>query len=179
MVQKYSAAVVILLILFAGCAEHKENENQVVEASVRGEMMKQVMNLQTELLTQIPSPELPESYITITEEIPFGIVLTDVDGNVLEANDMYQQITGYTLDELRELTYQQLTPEKWHKGESGFVQAASTVPYVSFEKEYVHKDGRRVPISLTGWVIKDTEGKVIGTGSFVRDLTDRIKLEGF
>jgi len=146
---------------------------------MRGNMMKQVMAIQTELLRPLSSRELKERYIRLSEEIPFAVVLTDAAGNVLEANSRYQQMTGYTLDKLRRLTYQQLTPQKWHQPEAAFVTVANTVPYVTFEKEYLKRDGHIVPISLTGWLIKDANGKVVGTGSFVTDITDRIKKEGF
>ncbi|MFC1926067.1 hypothetical protein ACFLW2_05170, partial [Chloroflexota bacterium] len=78
-----------------------------------------------------------------------------------------------------QLTYQQLTPQKWHQAEAAIVAVAETVPYVAFEKEYLKNDGHILSISLTGWLIKDANGKAVGTGSFVTDITDRIKNEGF
>lgn len=150
-----------------------------IEPSVRGKMMKQMMSLQTELLNSPARADLKEHYASLSEDIPFAAVLTDAGGNILEANSRYQQLTGYTLHELRRLTYQQLTPQKWHQAEVAFVAVAGTVPYVTFEKEYREKAGRIVPVSLTGWLIKDADGKVIGTGSFVTDITGRMKDEGF
>jgi len=174
----YSIAVCILLLAMAGCTG-VQSKAQSIDPSIRGNMMKQVMAIQTDLLRPSTSPELKERYVSLSEEIPFAVVLTDAEGNVLEANYRYQQMTGYSLDELRRLTYQQLTPKKWHQAEAAFVAVAKTVPYVTFEKEYLKKDGHLVPISLTGWLIKDANGKVVGTGSFVTDITDRIKNEGF
>lgn len=163
----------------AGCTTVQRSKAQSINPSIRGNMMKQVMPIQTDLLRPSTSLELKERYISLSEEIPFAVVLTDAEGNVLEANSRYQQVTGYSLDELRKLTYQQLTPKKWHPAEAAFVVVAETVSYVTFEKEYLKKDGHIVPISLTGWLIKDANGKVVGTGSFVSDITDRIKNEGF
>ncbi|MDO9559161.1 MAG: PAS domain S-box protein [Syntrophales bacterium] len=179
MMRAYSIAVSILLLAMAGCTSVQWSKAQGIDPSIRGNMMKQVMAIQTELLRPSTSPELKERYVLLSEEIPFAVVLTDAEGNVLEANSRYQQMTGYTLDELRRLTYQQLTPKKWHQPEAAFVTVANTVPYVTFEKKYLKKDGHAVPISLTGWLIKDASGKVVGTGSFVTDITDRIKNEGF
>jgi len=178
MMRAYSIAVCILLLAMAGCTS-VQYKAQRIAPSIRGNMMKQVMAIQTELLRPSTSPELKERYVPLSEEIPFAVVLTDTEGKVLEANSRYQQMTGYTLDELRRLTYQQLTPKKWHQAEAAFVSVANTVPYVTFEKEYLKKDGHVVPISLTGWLIKGANGKVVGTGSFVTDITDRIKSEGF
>ena len=174
----YSLAVGMLLLAIAGCTS-RQHKNQRIEASVRGHLMMQVMAIQTELLCPSNSPELKERYLSLCEEIPFAVVLTDSEGKVLEANSRYQQMTGYTLEELRQLTYQQLTPQKWHQAEAAFVAVAFTVPYVAFEKEYLKNDGQPVPIALTGWLIKDADGKVVGTGSFVTDISERIKAEGF
>ena len=179
MMQLYSIVACVLLLAMAGCTNTEKSKTQSIAPSMRGNMIKQVMALQTKLLRPSTSPELKEPYQKLSADIPFAVVLTDAEGNVLEANSRYQHITGYTLDELRQLTYQQLTPEKWHQAEAAFVAIANTVPYVAFEKEYLKKNGRVVPISLTGWVIKDTNGKVVGTGSFVVDITDRIKKEDF
>ena len=43
-----------------------------------------------------------------------GIVFVSMDGKVKEANKKYLDMIGYTLEEARSLTYQQITPEKWH-----------------------------------------------------------------
>jgi len=175
----FSIAACFLLLSMAACPKIEKSEAQGLDPSTRGNMMKQVMAIQTELLRSPVSPELRERYLALTAEIPFAIVLTDADGNVLEANSKYLDLTGYTLEELRQLTYQQLTPEKWHRAEAEIVAVANTIPYVAFEKEYLRKDGQTVPISLMGWVIKDADGNVIGTGSFVTDICDRVKSEGF
>jgi PAS domain S-box-containing protein len=179
MIRLFSIATCFLLLLMAACSKAEKREAPGLDPSIRGNMMKQVMAIQTELLRSPVSPELRERYLTLTAEIQFAIVLTDDKGNVLEANAKYQDLTGYNLEELRQLTYQQLTPEKWQRAEAEFVVVANKVPYVAFEKEYLRKDGQTVPISLTGWVIKDNNGKVIGTGSFVTDITARVKSEGF
>ncbi|MBU1693891.1 MAG: PAS domain S-box protein [Verrucomicrobia bacterium] len=179
MMQLYSIAACVLLLAMAGCTNGEKNKAQSIDPSMRGDMMKQVIAIQTELFRPSASPKLKERYQKLSEDIPFAVVLTDAEGNVLEANSRYQHITGYNLDELRQLTYQQLTPEKWQQAEAEFVAIANTVPYVAFEKEYLKKNGQVVPISLTGWVIKDANGKVVGTGSFITDITDRIRNEGF
>lgn len=179
MMRVYSMAACVLLMAMGGCASVEKNKAQCAGPSMRGNMMKQVMAMQTELLISSPSPGLQERYRKLCADIPFAVVLTDAEGNVLEANSRYQEITGYTLDELKKLTYQQLTPEKWHQAEAEIVAVADTVPYVSFEKEYLNKNGEVVPISLTGWVIKDASGKILGTGSFVSDISDRVRQEGF
>ena len=100
----YSIAVCVLLLAMAGCTNVERSKAPSITPSMRGNMIKQVMAIQTELLRPSTSPESKERYQNLSAEIPFAVVLTDAEGNVLEANSRYQQMTGYTLDELRRLT---------------------------------------------------------------------------
>lgn len=104
---------------------------------------------------------------TLIETIPVGMVTTTMEGKITYANPAYQKMLGYTLNELKNITYQQLTPRKWHEMEEKMVTRAGKGSYVYFEKEYIRKDGKTIPIAITGWVFKDKDGKPTGTGSLV------------
>lgn len=116
-----------------------------------------------------------DRYNALCETVPGGVVMTTMEGEILYANQAYQDMLGYNLEELKTLTYQQITPEKWHDAEEEFVSLALEEPYVHFEKEYVKKDGTVFPIFITGWIIKDLDGNPLGTGSYVLDLSNRKK----
>ena len=49
----------------------------------------------------------------LNENIDQGIVFVSMDGKIQEANQKYLDIIGYTLEEAKALTYQQITPEEW------------------------------------------------------------------
>ena len=54
-----------------------------------------------------------EKYKTLFDKSTVGIVITRLeDSRVVDANPTYQAMLGYTLEELKDLTYQQFTPEK-------------------------------------------------------------------
>jgi two-component system sensor kinase FixL len=110
-------------------------------------------------------------YRTQFNSIPNGIVISDMNGRILDANQPFQDMLGYTLDELKEMNYQQFTPEKWHELEADKFKEFLLGGYSSFEKEYVRKDGVVFPISLTGWLIKDKEGNPTKIAAFVEDIT--------
>jgi len=46
------------------------------------------------------------------------IVINTLTGETLEANAAYQDLTGYSLEALRRLKYQDITPAKWHHKEA-------------------------------------------------------------
>ncbi|MHC4132057.1 MAG: PAS domain-containing protein [Planctomycetota bacterium] len=121
--------------------------------------------------------ESEEKYRTQFNSIPNGIVISDMNGRILDANQPYQDMLGYTLDELKEMNYQQFTPEKWHELEAKKFKEFLLVGHGTLEKEYVRKDGTVFPISLTGWLIKDKEGNPTTIVAFVEDITQRKKSE--
>jgi len=88
---------------------------------------------------------------------------------------------GYALEELRDLTCQQITPEKWHDLET-YVFKNQIMPagYSNeYEKEYIRKDGTVLPVMLRAWLISDERGKPSGMWSIVRDITEHKKISEY
>ncbi|MGA1824638.1 MAG: response regulator [bacterium] len=118
--------------------------------------------------------ELRESYEKnkiLIETIPDGIAITTLDGRIIDANKAFQNMLGYSMEELKTMTQKQLTPDKWNTIELDAINYILKRGHWSFEKEYIKKDGTIVPISVTGWVIKDSEGNPNSLGAFVKDIT--------
>jgi PAS domain S-box-containing protein len=118
-------------------------------------------------------------YRQLYESIRDGIVSVAMDGRITGANRAYQEMLGYTLDELKELTYVQLTPEKWHAMEQDIVDTKLMVRGYSdeYEKEYIRKDGSIFPISLRTWVTTSSDGRPAGMWAIVRDITEQKSYE--
>jgi len=67
---------------------------------------------------------------------------------------------GYSLEELRNLAYRDITPEKWHAMEATMVEQALEKGYSDiYQKEYVRKDGLVMPIELRTHVFREENGK--------------------
>ncbi len=120
-----------------------------------------------------------ERYRLLFETSRDGIVTVNMDGFILEANPAYQNMLGYELEELKLLTYQDLTPPIWHEMEAQIVreQVLPRSESAEYEKEYIRKDGTVFPISLRTWTVTDEEGKIVGMRAFVRDISERAKVE--
>ena len=108
-----------------------------------------------------------------------GIVTSDLSRCITEANPAFQSMLGYTADELRALTYQDLTPSRWRDAEDAIVRDRILAKGDSgeYEKEYLHKDGSVFPVSLRAWPVVDAGGNVVGMRAFVRDISDRKRAE--
>jgi two-component system cell cycle sensor histidine kinase/response regulator CckA len=79
-----------------------------------------------------------------------GIVVTEMNGRSLEANDAFLSMLGYTRADLRAgLRWDALTvPESMGVSEEAVDDLRRTGVAKVREKEYFHKDGRRVPVLL-------------------------------
>jgi len=108
-----------------------------------------------------------------------GIVQTDRTGCIVECNKAYADMLGYSKEELLDLTYQQLTPEKWRQMENEVInQSWERADYSPvYEKEFMKKDGAVFPVSVRVWVVTDENGKPLEMWSIVRDITRRKQAE--
>ena len=102
-----------------------------------------------------------------------GILQTDRTGCIVECNKAYADMLGYSKKELLDLTYQQLTPEKWRQMENEIVSQSWEKEGYSpvYEKEFVRKDGSVFPVSVRVLVVSDENGKPLEMWSIVRDIT--------
>jgi PAS domain S-box-containing protein len=102
-----------------------------------------------------------------------GIFLWDFEGRILEANDAFLGIVGYNREDLASgsMRWTTLTPGEWHDRDDHALAdlraVGSTQPY---EKEFLRKDGRRVPV-LIGGALFEQAGN--GGVSFILDLTEQ------
>ena len=159
--------VLFSVLISAGCSR-----DGAVEELTKEKTIDEIKSLQTKILASGGRKDhdleaVKKQYSALCETIPGAVVLTTMKGDIIDANGAYLVMVGYTLEELKNLTYQQLTPVKWHEMEKRFVSSALEEDYVYFDKEYISKDGTIFPIALTGWIIKDKQGKPLGTGSFI------------
>ena len=108
-----------------------------------------------------------------------GYVHVDMDGNVLEFNTSFKKMLGYEEEELKRISYQGLTPQKWQEMEADIIKNQVHLHGYSkvYEKEYRRKDGTIFPISLRTYLLRDAKGNPQGMWAFVRDITERKRME--
>ncbi|MBF0228099.1 MAG: PAS domain S-box protein [Desulfamplus sp.] len=103
----------------------------------------------------------------------------DMSGSIIETNLSYESMLGYSKEELRKLTYGQLTPAKWHTMEEKIVNEQILTQGYSdiYEKEYIKKDGTVFPVELRTFLMIDQNQQPIGMWGIVRDITERKEAE--
>ncbi|MGG6240389.1 hybrid sensor histidine kinase/response regulator [Nodosilinea sp. AN01ver1] len=104
-----------------------------------------------------------------------GTMLADLNGFVLEANDAFLNMVGYSRDDLRsgQIRWQEMTPPEYRDvSEQSQAELRTRGVCTPFEKEYIRKDGSRAPVLLGSAML--SESTVIG---FVLDIADRKQAE--
>jgi PAS domain S-box-containing protein len=106
-----------------------------------------------------------------------GIMIGDSRGRILEANEAFLDVSGYTREDLiaGRIRWTELTPAEWATADQdALAQLSATGTCRPYEKQYFRKDGSRVPVLVGGAFFerKRDEGVV-----FVIDMTDRKRAE--
>ncbi len=113
-------------------------------------------------------------YRRLYETTRDGIMARDLKGRMIDCNQAYAKMLGYTKKELRNLTVQQLLPKRWHEQRERVVsKVLQTGRSIVFEREYRRKDGSVFPASVRTWRLTDGKGNVIGIWSIVRDISEQ------
>lgn len=114
-------------------------------------------------------------YRMLRETLRDAFVQVSMDGRIVDCNDQYCEMLDYTAEEVRELTYQQLTPERWHAAEDRIVreQIISRGYSDVYEKEYRRKDGTIIPVELRTILSRDQAGQPAAMWATVRDISER------
>lgn len=123
--------------------------------------------------------ESEERFRNLHESMIDAFVQVDMSGHVVSFNSTYREMLGYSEAELSQLTYQDLTPDKWHTYESDIVQKQILINGYSavYEKEYRKKDGTIFPVELRTSLLTDKKGNPVGMWAIVRDITERKHME--
>jgi len=106
-----------------------------------------------------------------------GVVFWNTKGQITEANDSFLRLVGYTRADLEAgpIDWVAMTPPKYAElDQLALKELATTGICTPFEKEYIRKDGARVPILIGAATFEDDPK---GGVCFVLDLTERKKLE--
>jgi PAS domain S-box-containing protein len=106
-----------------------------------------------------------------------GICIWDFEGRIIEANEALLHIVGYSRDDLvsGRVRWTALTPSEWSEAdERAVAELRAAGSCKAFEKEYIRKDGIRVPVLVGAATFGGRRDQAV---SFVLDLTERKQAE--
>jgi PAS domain S-box-containing protein len=107
-----------------------------------------------------------------------GLNYWNMNGTIIDANDKFLEMVGYTRQDMisGSIDWLRMTPPEYREFDERSMEElkATGVNKMPFEKEYIRKDGTRVPIVVGGAMLD--EARVNGV-AVVLDITDRKRAE--
>jgi PAS domain S-box-containing protein len=111
------------------------------------------------------------------ESAMIGVLDWGTDGAITGANDRFLEMLGYTREDLEagRIDWVRLTPPEWrHLDEKALGDFARTGASPPFEKEYLRKDGTRLPIIVGGAMLDEARREGV---AFVVDISQQKAME--
>lgn len=113
----------------------------------------------------------------LIESNVMGIIFSQLDGSITDANDAFLQIVGYDRADLNAgtINWQAITPPEYaHLNQAAVAELTKTGVFSAFKKEYFRKDGHRVPVMIGGALLDESQQAIV---AFVLDLTQHQRAE--
>ena len=107
----------------------------------------------------------------------FAILYWKIDGGVVDANDEFLRMFGYSREELRAglVNWSEMTPPEYSAlDEDARRQIRETGVHLPFEKEFIRKDGARVWVIISAAAYDDDRSQGV---SFMLDISERKRAE--
>jgi len=113
-----------------------------------------------------------EKYRSYIDNAPDGVFITDEEGNFSEINEAASAITGYSIDELSQMSFSDLIQKQSATEKiKSFTELANS-GITKSDLIYIHKNGSNRWWSLE--TVKLTDGRFL---CFTKDITDRKRAE--
>ena len=123
--------------------------------------------------TEATLRERDEKLRGLYELSPLGIAMADMSGRFIDFNEAFRNICGYSTEELKELDYWALTPQRYAADEAVHLEQIKRAGHFGpYEKEYLRKDGCLIPVAMNGVLITGSDGQPY-IWCIVEDLTKR------
>jgi PAS domain S-box-containing protein len=103
-----------------------------------------------------------------------GYCLTDMDGHFLEVNDAYSRMTGYSKEELLQMSVYDMESGQSKEEILENARRIRDQGAEYFEGTHRCRDGRTVPVELSANYLPIAGGRIF---SFLRDITERKRIE--
>ena len=116
-----------------------------------------------------------EKFRRIVETAGEGFLLMDENLRIVDVNDAYCKLLGYSREEIIGKTPLDMATEEFKQFMMTNSESILAKEYRKLEGTYIAKNGRQVPILIHGSTLRDDKGNLIGNMAFVTDMTEHKK----
>jgi PAS domain S-box-containing protein len=115
----------------------------------------------------------------LIQHVSQPMIVTSADRRLLHWNAAFSKLTGYNNKELSDpIVTASLTAPEWHDSErKAFEKLQRTGKSQIFQKEYIRKDGSRVPVEVLVYEISEDGDREKYYVGLITDISDRKRLE--
>lgn len=119
--------------------------------------------------------ESEERFRRIFENGPLGMITLNRELRFTSANSAFCKMIGYSADELKEITFKEIThPDHLSQdSEAAKKLIAKKIPMYKTEKRYIRKDGGEIWAAITVTLIHDSNGVFQHFLTLIEDITQR------
>lgn len=122
--------------------------------------------------------ESEQRFRNILNNVPIGVVYTDLHGNVKQVNPRYCELTGYSAEELATMNMTKLVhpDDVPHNLELSSQLVRGEIPMYRRQGRYFTRGGRVVWMQSVVTLLRDTQGKPHRIVGVVEDITEHLRL---
>ncbi|SDJ60885.1 sensor domain-containing protein [Salimicrobium halophilum] len=119
--------------------------------------------------------DVSATYRSLLRNTPDAVLITSTDGEIIEVNGAFEELYGYTVEELSSDNYK-FVPEG-RKAETLHLlkEAAAGNTISGFETVRCHKEGREIDVSITMAPVLNRREEISAVSFMVRDISERVE----
>lgn len=123
--------------------------------------------------------ESQERFKAIFDQAEIGVVLSDLQGHFIEANQAFCQFVGYTISELQKMNFADISMESDLALEFQYIQEIMKERRHNYtlEKKYIRRDGTLIPVNLTVSLIRGLDNSSNAYLGIVQDISEKYSVE--
>ena len=149
-----------------------------IEAAVRERTAALQLEVREREQAEAAMRESEQRFRNIFNNVPIGVVYTDLRGNVLQTNPRFCELTGYTASELVGMPSLDFThpDDVLQDADLSRQLVTGEIPMYRRNKRYIARDGRTLWVQSTVSLLRDEQGvprRIVGA---VEDITEHLQL---
>jgi PAS domain S-box-containing protein len=161
----FAVSLLVIVLIVSFCVLIWESASALERLSQQRDFVKKALRTNEEKLNSFVDANI------------IGILFGDIHGNIRKANDEFLRMVGYTREDLEanKIRWIDITPPEYLPLDNERIaEAREKGACTPYEKEYIRKNGSRVPI-LVGFTLVGEKRE--DSVAFILDLRDRKKAE--
>ena len=140
------------------------------------ELINEIINLKEKIrdleIEKRNQRKIIDLFNSFYPQIKQPLLLTDIEGKIIFANEEFIELLGYTLFDLKRMTIRSITPMKLHQHEQGVLteELNVTKKIAGRFSEFIKINGECIKVEQYIIAVIDDRNKIDGIARFVKNI---------